>query len=126
MPRIAGSSTPKYRRHKASSQAVVTIAGHDHYLGPWRSKASLVEYDRLIGEWLAAGRPTSLAAQNDLAFVELIASYKKYAKLYYVKDGKPTGTQSYIGVALDLLRASYGRTNAIEFGPLALKALRQR
>jgi hypothetical protein len=60
MPRIAGVSTPKYRKHRATGQAVVTIAGKDHYLGPWKSKASQVEHDRLIMEWLAAGRPTSL------------------------------------------------------------------
>jgi integrase len=126
MPRIAGSVTPKYRHHKASGQAVVTIAGRDHYLGPFRSKASLVEYDRLIGEWLAAGRPTSLATQNDLAVVELIVRYQRFAKAYYVKDGKPTGTTTNIAVALRMLKESYGRTNVVEFGPLALKAIRQK
>jgi hypothetical protein len=57
MPRLV-AATPKYRHHKASGQAIVTIAGKDHYLGPWKSKASKIEDDRLIGEWLAAGRPT--------------------------------------------------------------------
>jgi integrase len=94
--------------------------------GSYFSVGPEVEYDRLIGEWLAAGRPTSQPAQNDLAVVELIARYKQFAKSYYRKDGKPTGTLSYIGVALDVLRRSYGRTNAIDFGPLALKALRQK
>ena len=54
MPRLT-RTTPKYRRHKASGQAVVTIEGRDHYLGPWRTKASTIEYDRLIGEWLTYG-----------------------------------------------------------------------
>lgn len=68
MARIAGALTPKYRKHKASGQALVTIAGRDHYLGPWKSKASRAEYDRLIGEWLAAGRPTTgLAVANELS-----------------------------------------------------------
>ena len=44
-------AVPKYRLHRASRQAVVTLAGRDHYLGPWRSLASRTEYDRLIGEW---------------------------------------------------------------------------
>lgn len=47
---------PSYRRHKHSGQAVVTLDGRDFYLGPWRSKVSRTEYDRLIGEWLANGR----------------------------------------------------------------------
>ena len=67
MPRIAGTLTPKYRKHKGSGQAIVTIGGRDHYLGPWKSKASRIEYDRLIGEWLAAGRPaTGLAPTSEL------------------------------------------------------------
>jgi len=41
MPRLV-EATPKYRRHKASGQAVVSIQGHDFYLGPWNSKASVV------------------------------------------------------------------------------------
>jgi hypothetical protein len=53
MPRLT-NSTPKYRKHKASGQAVVTIAGKDHYLGPYGTKASKAEYNRLIGEWMAA------------------------------------------------------------------------
>ncbi len=33
MPRIVGQSVPKYRKHRASGQAVCTIGGRDHYLG---------------------------------------------------------------------------------------------
>ena len=33
MPRLT-SQNPSYRRHKASGQAVVTLAGQDVYLGP--------------------------------------------------------------------------------------------
>jgi hypothetical protein len=31
---------PKYRRHKPSGQAVVTLSGKDFYLGKWNTKAS--------------------------------------------------------------------------------------
>jgi hypothetical protein len=126
MPRTAGCITPKYRQHKASGQAIVTIAGHDHYLGPWRTNASKVEYDRLIGEWLAAGRPTTQPAQNDLAVVELIVLYLKCARSYYVKDGQPTGTHYGVWAALRIVKEAYGRTRAIDFGPLALRAVQQR
>ena len=62
MPRYV-DCVPKYRLHRASGQAVVTVAGHDHYLGPWKSLASRLEYDRRIGEWIAAGsrRPAIIA-----------------------------------------------------------------
>ena len=42
MPKLV-ASLPKYRRHKASGQAMVTIAGKDHYLGP-KAQAILLPY----------------------------------------------------------------------------------
>ena len=48
MPRLT-KSVPKYRKHRASGQAIVTLNGRDHYLGPHRTQASRIEYDRLIG-----------------------------------------------------------------------------
>jgi hypothetical protein len=126
MPRIAGSVTPKYRKHKASGQAVVTIAGRDHYLGPWRSKASKIEYDRLIGEWLAAGRSsTGLVTAGDLKVTELLLRYWQFAKQHYRKDGAATGGVNNIRCAVKPLKALYGHTLASEFSPLSLKALRQ-
>lgn len=125
MPKIV-HRTPKYRCHKASGQALVVIAGREHYLGPWKSKASRIEYDRLIGEWLAAGRPERLAAEADITVVELANQYWQFAKGYYVKDGRPTGAAENIKYALRHLKQYYGHTPAAKFGPLALKALQLR
>ena len=47
---------PSYRLHKPSGQAVVTLDGGDHYLGPYGSAASKREYERLIAKWLANNR----------------------------------------------------------------------
>ena len=75
MPRLT-KSTPKYRHHKATGQAIVTIEGKDRYLGPWKSKASRVEYDRLICEWLARGRPDSpQATVAEITVRELVAAF---------------------------------------------------
>ena len=53
--------------------------GKDHYVGPWKSKASRAKYDRLIGEWLAAGRSLpKLEAQ--LTIAELAPRYLNFAK----------------------------------------------
>ena len=49
MPR-SSSFVPKYRKHRATGQAVVTMDGKDHYLGPHRSKASRIEYGRVAGQ----------------------------------------------------------------------------
>ncbi len=47
---------PSYRRHNASSQAVVTLNGVNFYLGPWNILQSRAEYDRVTSEWLSRGR----------------------------------------------------------------------
>ena len=49
---------PSYRPHK-SGNARVTLGGRDFYLGPFGSPESRVEYERLVGEWLTAGRPVA-------------------------------------------------------------------
>jgi hypothetical protein len=55
----AGQAIPEHRKHRASGQAVVMIRGRDFYLGPHGTKASKVEHDRLVSEWLVAGRRMS-------------------------------------------------------------------
>lgn len=122
------NAVPKYRKHRASGQAVVTIAGRDHYLGPHGTKASKVEYDRLIGEWLAAGRPArEFVEANQITVVELVAQFWKHACAHYRRaDGTPTGTAENFKPALTLLRQYYGHTEAESFGPVALKHIRER
>ena len=123
MPKLT-KSVPKYRCHKASGQAVVSLLGKDHYLGLWQSKASKVEYDRLISEWLAAGRPEYRSTvPNDLAIVELLAGYWSFAQKHYRKNGQLTGSIHGIKAAISLVREIYGSSLVIEFGPTALKAL---
>ncbi len=123
MPRLV-NVTPKYRRHRPSGQAVVTIAAKDHYLGPHGTKASKIEYDRLVGEWLAAGRPiTQAATPAELTVMELTASFWKFAQAKYRKGGRDTGTADNFKPVLGLLKKRYGTTPATNFGPLALKAL---
>jgi hypothetical protein len=65
----------------------VTIHGHDFYLGLWDTKASKVEYDRIISEWLTAGRqlPPSLCGESDLTVVEVLARYKRFAVQHTVR-----------------------------------------
>jgi integrase len=120
-------ATPKYRHHRASGQAIVTIAGRGFYLGPYGTKASRIEYDRLIGEWLAAGRPSHHSVtQSDMSVAELLAQYLRFAKEHYVKGGKKTTEVDCIKHAIKPVKELYSRTRAVEFGPLALRAVRER
>ncbi len=58
--------------------------------------------------------------------VEVLNAYRKFAENYYRKGGRVTSEYGAIKDALKLVRELYGRTTANEFGPLALKAVRQR
>jgi integrase len=120
---------PAYQRHKGSGQARVRIEGRDIYLGPYGSVASRAEYDRIIGEWLAHGRRLPAAGGGagpaDLTVAELVAAYWGHVESYYVKDGAPTSEVPNIKLALRPLLARYGDTRARDFGPLALKSVRE-
>ena len=118
--------TPSYRLHKPTGKAVVTLAGRDFYLGRHGSEESRVEYDRLVAEWLVSGRrlPASVA-EPEVTVNELMLAYFRHAQGYYLKDGKPTSEVRNIGIAIRPVRNLYGHSPARNFGPLALKAVRQ-
>jgi integrase len=125
------AKVPTYRRHKQSGQAIVTLTDgmggrSDVLLGKFGSKESRVEYARVIAEWEAAGRrPPIKTSAPDLTINELALAYWRFVEGYYVKDGAPTSEQDTIRQALRFVRQLYGHSPATEFGPLALKAVRQ-
>jgi integrase len=124
MPRLT-NSIPKYRKHRASGQAFVELSGHRHYLGPHGTKASKHEYDRLVAEWLAAGRsPTYGVPESELSIGGLLVAYLTYAKRYYGDAARSEFANMVLAVRP--LRELYSRTPAREFGPLQLKAVRER
>lgn len=125
MPRLS-RSVPRYRKHRASGQAVVVLCGRCFYLGPHGTKASKVEYDRLIAEWLARGRRAladPVEENSGITVVELIARYKRYAEGYYRKDGAVTTEVPSILNAVKILKQMYGREPVDDFGPLRLQAI---
>jgi len=116
---------PKYRHHKPSGQAVVTLDGRDYYLGKHRSAASKEAYRRLTAEWLTNGGRMARQSEANIV-VELIAAYLVFAEGYYLKDGEPTSEIKTTKRVLKLLKELYGREPVSRFGPLALKVVRQK
>jgi site-specific recombinase XerD len=120
---------PSYRLHKSSGQAIISIRGRMFYLGEFNSPKSRSEYGRLIAEWSAndygspPGRPPDVPS-SQLTCDELAAAYWTYAEGYYVKDGGPTSEVDSIRQALKPVRRLYGHKTAKDFGPLALRAVR--
>lgn len=121
MPRAP--RVPSYRLHKPTGQAVVTLSGHDHYLGRHGTPASRQKYARLIAEWSALGGSVPPRGP-DLSVSEVLAAYYAFAKSYYVKGGEPTRQIERVRRALAPARDLYGDTPAARFGPVALKACR--
>ncbi len=126
MPRK--TRVPTYRRHKASGQAVVVIEGKSHYLGVWDSPESRDNYARLISEWAARGRQDAPAKSgtSGIKVGEVMVRYCRFAESYYPPDGDTTSELRSIREALAPVRQLYEQTPVESFGPLALKAVRQR
>ena len=117
MPTL-NNAVPKYRKHRPSGQAVVTICGRDHYLGPHGTKASKAEYDRLVGEWMATGREGPPPEPEALTVTELLARYWRFAKQHYrLPDGTPSDTLEVTKPALRMLKELYGDLAGGRKGP---------
>jgi integrase len=128
-------SVPSYRLHKQSGQAIVTLSDglgnrHDVLLGAYGSAESRAEYARVIAEWEANGRrspPKTEGVQTDISVNELILAYLQHAEQHYRRpDGTETTEVREYKAALRPLKELYGHTEARAFGPLGLKAVRQR
>lgn len=120
MPKTASVRVPSYRLHRATGQAVVTVSGRDFYLGKHGSAASRHEYNRLIAEW-TAGNGTLPKATSDTTVAELLVAFMRAAKGTHSKKDLEN-----FALAMRPLKALYARTSVEDFGPLSLKAVRQK
>jgi len=121
---------PSYCRHKASGQAYVTLEGREHYLGVYGTPESRERYARLIAEHTAAVTSASVTPASSaevLSVNELALLYwERHVLIVHVRDGKPTDRQYHIRLSLRPLKALYGSLPASEFGPKALKCVREK
>jgi integrase len=132
MPRP--NQIPSLRQHKPSNQAVVTLNGKDHYLGPWprtQRKApseAKAAYDAMIAEWIANGRRFPDTQPEPLTVTELIVTFlTRHVAIHYRRpDGTLTSEVNEYRQALRAVRDLFGRMPATEFSPLKLKAVREQ
>ena len=129
---------PSYLRHN-SGQARIRVNGRDIMLGLYGSDASRVKYGQLIAK-LAGGVPIDPLADSQRGRAsrhdpeadpgptvgELCLGFLRHAEIHYVKNGRPTSQLHLIKDAIRLLNELFGVTPAIDFGPLALKAVRAK
>ena len=93
---------PKYGLHKPTGQARVVLDGLSHYLGKFGGEESRKKYQQLISSWIASNRtlPQEAGGPSDLTVNELLLAYLRFAKCYYVKNGKPTSEYTCVKVAV--------------------------
>src|SRR5690242_14001794 len=108
MPRLL-HALPKYRRHRASGQAVVTLNGRDLYLGRYGTAASRAEYERLTGEWLASGRRPIFVVGSEVTITHLCRDYLKFAIAHYRANPK---VMPGVKQTIRYLNSQYGPTLA--------------
>src|SRR4051794_8519862 len=135
MGRRRKGELPRYRLHKQSGQAIVSLPlGNGKYrdvlLGPFGSEDSQRQYTRAINEWIAAGMlapPRSTGSLSDLTVAELCLRFWKYAeRRYRLIDGSPSRELEHFKYALQPLVDSYGGALGPDFRPPKLKAPQQQ
>ena len=121
---------PTYSLHAASGQARVWLNGKSHYLGPYGSPESRVKYGELLqkaGSGVPVDPVAPVSNTDSGPTVNVIAAvYWEHAQTYYVKNGRQTAEVDCIKSAMGHLCTLYGHLLAKDFGPMALKAVRQR
>ncbi len=117
---------PSFRIHKASKQAFVELNGHRHYLGRHDTPEARRKYAQLLAEWEANGRRLPVAPE-EITIAELIDRYWEHCEQHYrFPDGTPTSSQWHIKRALRTVRELFGEMLVVDFGPLALRVVRQK
>ena len=96
-----------------------------HYLGPFGSPETTQAYGRLISEWSAHNELLPVP-QTKITMGELCRDYFFHCREYYQHtDGSPTSQLSLIKPACRPLLKLYSRTPVNDFGPLALRTIRE-
>ena len=117
-------SIPKACLHRATGQAVVRLNGKDFYLGRWGTPQAEAAYHRKIAEHLAAG-PVTIASPADRpqTVAELAALYLRHVNAWYAGTGGHEAEA--VRSALRRMLRLHADTTLEDFGPLALKSVRQ-
>jgi integrase len=99
----------------------------DVLLGKHDTPESRAEYGRVIAEWEALRRrPPAQPATRLITVNELLLDYWHFAEGYYRKNGEPTTQLDRVKRSLHPVKDLYGHTLVKDFGPLALKAVREQ
>ncbi len=129
---------PTIRLHKPSGQARIRWQGRELYLGRHGSRESQQRFADFVSRVAAGvdpfadsgdgrtGQDSSTPPKHTLSTNELCVAFLQHAKQHYRKpDGRLTDEYHCFTSAIAPLAELHGITSVSDFGPLALKAVRQ-
>jgi integrase len=128
------NSIPPYEFHKSTNRAYVRLRLPDGgrrivYLGKFNSPESRAEYGRIVAELTTAkiSERAGPGLGSDISVNEILLAFLRHADQHYRRtDGTLTNEMNEYRQTLRPLKELYGHTLAVDFGPLALKAVRQK
>jgi len=112
---------PRICCHKPNHSAYINLNGKRHYLGRFGSAESKEKRDRLWNEYKTA---RDSLHDNTVTVSVLVARFLEWAETNYVKNDRYTGTHKKFKIIVQPLLELYKSVPVTEFGPLALKAVR--
>lgn len=123
---------PAYLRHPSGRARVAwtDAAGVRHFRmlpGPFDSLESRAAYRAFLAELEAAPHRAVTPAPSSRTVADILLAYLDHAERHYLDaDGNPTDEVRHVKTACRAVRELYADTPAESFGPLALKAVRQK
>lgn len=125
------NTLPSYRLHKATGQAVVTLGGHDVYLGRHDTPASREAYERALIAWKAhgtipGGKRRRGTVDSGPTVGALLAAFWRGVEGTgrYVKRGEPTTERRSLAQAFRPLLRMFGAKPVAAFRVADLLAVR--
>ena len=120
------SRVPSLRLHKASGRGYTVLNGKAVYCGEHGTPEAEQHYHQVIAEWMASGRQLP-GDPEQITIKELIARFWLHAEQYYrtLTDGRVKELEQF-RLALRPVKDLYGSTPVTDFGPRALKTVRQK
>ncbi|MEJ7590353.1 MAG: tyrosine-type recombinase/integrase [Planctomycetaceae bacterium] len=129
---------PTYGLHKPTGQARCYVNGKTVYLGLYGSEESRIRYGEIVAKVVSgqiidpiarSKRGSTTCPESDdpgPSVGTLILVFLNHAKRHYVKNGKLTTEYGIIESTVRPLNELYGMIPAKDFGPLSLKAVREK
>lgn len=118
---------PKYRRH-STGKGFVEWGGKRHYFpGTFNSPESVAAYKRFIRPLVDDTKPGIVLAPGEPLTIYMVAAkYMTEARTWTAKRGTPSPERYHVDAMVRFLVADHGSLPIAEFGPKALRAVRDK